>query len=87
MEAARNAALRGHQVTLFEKEPKLGGLLPVAAVVKGMELEDLPAIVNYLERQITRLGVQIKLGKECTPDVIARLKPDAVILAAGGISQ
>jgi 2,4-dienoyl-CoA reductase (NADPH2) len=35
MEAARVAALRGHEVTLVEKSPKLGGTLPVAAMVKG----------------------------------------------------
>ena len=85
MEAARVAALRGHDVTLFDKANKLGGLLPVATIVKGTELEDLPAMTRYLERQITNLGVKINLGKEATLSVIEELKPDAVILATGGI--
>jgi 2,4-dienoyl-CoA reductase (NADPH2) len=85
MEAARVAALRGHDVTLFDKASKLGGLLPVATIVKGTELEDLPAMTRYLERQITNLGVKINLGKEATPSVIEELKPDAVILATGGL--
>ena len=85
MEAARVAALRGHSVTLFEKEHHLGGLLPVAAIVKGNELEDLPAIVDYLHRQIIKLGVKVKLGKEVDSSLIAALKPDAVILATGGL--
>lgn len=87
MEAARTAAQRGHEVTLFEKESRLGGLLPVAAVVKGTELEDLPAMVRYLERQITKLGVKVHLGKECTTALIEQIRPDAVILAAGGITS
>ena len=85
MEAARVAALRGHDVTLYEKSNKLGGLLPVAAMVKGTEIEDLPAIVRYLKRQMSRLGVKIKLGKEVNPSVIEKIKPDVVILATGGL--
>jgi 2,4-dienoyl-CoA reductase (NADPH2) len=85
MEAARVAALRGHDVTLFDKANKLGGLLPMATIVKGTELEDLPAMTRYLERQITNLGVKINLGKEANLSVIEQLKPDAVILATGGI--
>ncbi len=85
MEAARVAALRGHEVTLFEKENRLGGLLPAAAVVKGTELEDIPAMVDYLKRQITSLGVKINLGKEANQATIEEIKPDAVILATGGV--
>jgi 2,4-dienoyl-CoA reductase (NADPH2) len=84
MEAARVAALRGHDVSLYEKSNKLGGLLPMAALIKGTEIEDLPAIVRYLERQITKLGVKIILGKEVSPSVIEVVKPDVVILATGG---
>jgi 2,4-dienoyl-CoA reductase (NADPH2) len=85
MEAARVVALRGHEVILYEKEHKLGGLLPLAAVVKGTEIEDLPALVRYLKRQIIKLGVKIRLGKEINPSVIEKTKPDVVILATGGI--
>ena len=87
MEAARVAATRGHDVTLFEKTSKLGGLIPLAAMVKGLEIEDLPAIIRYLKGQITKLGVTIKLGTEATPSLIQELKPDVVLVAAGGIPQ
>lgn len=87
MEAARVAALRGHDVTLYEKEPKLGGLLPLAALVKGLEVEDLVGLVNYLKTQMTKLGVTVKLGKKFTPSIIEEIKPDAVILATGGIAD
>ncbi len=85
LEAARVAALRGHDVTLYEKSNKLGGLLPMAALVKGTEIEDLPALVSYLERQVTGLGVKINLGEEVSPSVIKEIKPDVVILATGGL--
>ncbi len=86
MEAARVAALRGHQVYLYEKEPKLGGLLPIAGLIKGFEIEDMMSIVDYLSRQITKLGVSIRLGTEVNPLVIEKLKPETVVLATGGIA-
>jgi len=43
-------------------------------------------LAEYLKNQITRLGVQIKLGKEFSPATIQEIKPDAVILATGGIA-
>ena len=85
MEAARVAALRGHEVTLCEKEGKLGGQLPLAGMIKGLEIEDLRAITRYLETQITKLGVQVRRGTRVTSRVIDDLKPDAVILAVGGV--
>ncbi len=85
MEAARVAALRGHDVTLFERSHSLGGLLPVAAIVKGPHPEDLPSIIRYFEHQMKKLGVKVKLGKEADAALIERMKPDAVILATGGV--
>ena len=85
MEAARVAALRGHDVTLYDGSGSLGGLLPLAAVVKGTELEDLPAIIKYFERQLKNLGVTTELGKKVNTKTIERTKPDAVIIATGGI--
>src|SRR5208283_1164491 len=41
LEAARVAALRGHKVTLYEKSAKLGGLLPLASMLKDIETDEL----------------------------------------------
>jgi len=84
MEAARVAALRGHSVTLYEKSPKLGGLMPLAALVKGPEPENLPEMVDYLERQIRQLGVRVELGREADGALIAATGADVAILATGG---
>ncbi len=85
MEAARVAAIKGHEVLLYEKSPVLGGSMPLAAFIKGLEIEDIPAITRYLKGQITKLGVRIKLGSEVGETLIKEIKPDAVILATGGL--
>ena len=85
MEAARVAALRGHNVTLFEKSAKPGGLLPLAAMVKGSHPENLPELISYFERQLKKLGVRVELNHEADASVIKAAKPDAVFFAAGGL--
>jgi 2,4-dienoyl-CoA reductase (NADPH2) len=86
MSAARVSAMRGHDVILHEKATSLGGLLPLAAIVKGSHPEDLSLIVNYFTRQLDILGVKVELGKEADLADIDTIKPDVVFLATGGTS-
>lgn len=83
MEAARVSAIRGHDVFLCDKEPKLGGLLRMAAFVKGLEIENLETLINYLKRQLLKHDVKIILGKEVNTSLIEQIKPDAIIVAIG----
>ena len=85
MEAARVLAMRGHGVTLYEKEAYLGGLLNMAALVKGTEIFDLRELVRYYDHQLESYGVNVKLNHEFTPAVAAADKPDAIVLAGGGV--
>ncbi len=62
MEAARAAAERGHEVTLFDKSRRLGGLMSLAALIKGPEPENLTDIIEYYRLQFRKLGVRTKLG-------------------------
>jgi 2,4-dienoyl-CoA reductase (NADPH2) len=87
MEAARVAALRGHEVLLYEKGHTLGGLMPLAAMVKGAGLEDIMALVKYLRTQINKLGVTVKLDTEVSRTVLTDIKPDVVIVATGGTTN
>lgn len=81
MEAARVAALRGHEVTLCERNGSLGGQLLPASVPKFKKpIKDL---LEYLEAQAAKVGVKIELGKEATAELVRELKPDVVILATG----
>lgn len=82
MEAAIVAARRGHKVTIYEKDEQLGGGLLVA--VKPPGKADIEKLTNYLRKQVNKLGVAVKLGKEVDSESIERLKPDAVIVATGG---
>ncbi len=84
MEAARIAALRGHDVTLYEKKGMLGGLLDFASIVKGPH-ENLQDLKKYLIRQLEIAGVNVQTGVEVTGEMIESEKPDAVILAVGGL--
>jgi 2,4-dienoyl-CoA reductase (NADPH2) len=85
MEAARVASSRGHEVVLYEKSSKLGGLLPLAALVKGHEGDYLMEFVHYLITQIGKLGIDVRLGQEYRASLIEGTRPDAVIVAVGGI--
>jgi len=86
MSAARVSALRGHDVTLYEKSTMLGGLLPLASIVKGSHPEDLSLIIDYFSHQLANLGVKVELGKEGDLSVVDAIKPDVVFLATGGTS-
>lgn len=81
LEAARVAALRGHNVTLCEKEDKLGGQFIIAAN-PPMKQELVPAI-KYLATQIKKAGVNTQLGKKVSPELVDEMKPDVVIVATG----
>ena len=85
MESARVAAMRGHQVTLYEKGNKLGGLLHMAALIKGREVEDLMPLVRYFKNRLIKTGVRVKLRTNVNQELIKKEKPDVLILATGCI--
>jgi len=82
MEAARVAALRGHEVTLWEKAGVLGGNLVPAAVPPFKQ--DYRKLIDYLSTQIRKLSVTVELNKEATPELIKNTKADTVLIATGG---
>jgi 2,4-dienoyl-CoA reductase-like NADH-dependent reductase (Old Yellow Enzyme family)/thioredoxin reductase len=81
MEAARVAALKGHDVTLFEKR-ELGGLLLVAALPEFKK--DLVPLIKYHITQLEKTGVKV-IKKEATVQTIERGKFDTVIVATGAV--
>lgn len=87
LEAARVAALRGHDVILVEKERKIGGLMCVASLIKGFKRENLLEMIRYFENQLRNLGVKLMLGKKADKGLIEQLKPDVLILATGAIHE
>jgi 2,4-dienoyl-CoA reductase (NADPH2) len=88
MEAARVAALRGHEVILYEKESRLGGLLRWVALIKGPDVDcDAMILMDFFKNQITKLSVTIRIGEEWSLSALDKIHPDAVILATGGIPE
>jgi 2,4-dienoyl-CoA reductase-like NADH-dependent reductase (Old Yellow Enzyme family)/thioredoxin reductase len=81
MEAARVLALRGHRVTLIEKENELGGLLRYATVPDFKA--EMRSFLEYLKTQVVKLGVEILVNRRATPEFIRELKPESVVLATG----
>ncbi len=81
MEAARAAAVRGHRVTLYEKDTRLGGQLVQAAIPPHKDR--IAPLVSYLETRLNKLGVKVVMNAEATADTINKAKPDVVILATG----
>ncbi|MCM1989051.1 FAD-dependent oxidoreductase [Oceanirhabdus seepicola] len=81
LEAARVAALRGHSVTLVEKQEKVGGNLYIASL--PVSKDDLMKFAIWAEKQCEKLGVTIKLNTEATAEMVDELKPDVVIVASG----
>jgi 2,4-dienoyl-CoA reductase-like NADH-dependent reductase (Old Yellow Enzyme family)/thioredoxin reductase len=81
MEAARTAAIRGHQVTLWEKSDKLGGLLNLAMIPPHKET--LNTLLEWDLTQLRKLPVTIELGREANPATVVAFAPDVVIVATG----
>ncbi len=83
LEAARLARLRGHEVVLCEKSGQLGGTLRFAALVYAPN----ERLLDWLETQVRKLGVEIRLETEVTPELIRALAPDEVLVAAGATRE
>lgn len=79
MEAAIVCAKRGHSVTLYEKDDKLGGIF-IAAAAPSFKEKDRD-LIKWYEREITRYSIEVKLGTEVKD--IHSLGADEVIIATG----
>ncbi len=81
LEAARVAALRGHEVVLYEKQAELGGQMRIAAVPPYKEeINDLTA---FLINQVKKSDIVIEMGREADERTVQEIRPDAVIVATG----
>ncbi|MFC1592996.1 FAD-dependent oxidoreductase [Candidatus Omnitrophota bacterium] len=79
MEAARNLSLRGHEVSLYEKEDRLGGQWNIVAAYRP----DVAALTAYLSRGLEKGGVKVFLNQAVDTRLIQEVNPDAVVIAAG----
>lgn len=83
LESARVAALRGHDVTIVERDSSLGGSLPLAALIKDFH-EAFQDFSEWQVRQVKKLGVKSLLKATADKALVEELSPDVVIVAVGG---
>jgi hypothetical protein len=81
LEAARVAALRGHQVVLLEERDRLGGQLHDWALLPGRAVMSTP--VAWYSDRLRELGVEMRRGVRATAESVLAERPDAVIVATG----
>ena len=81
MEAARVAAIRGHDVALYERSDSLGGQLKIQA--RAPRRDEVEVMITNWQRAVDRAGVKVKLNTEVTPQLIEAENPDVVIVATG----
>ena len=83
LKLAEVAALRGHQVTLYEKAEELGGQNNLAKRLPHRE--HLEEITDHVAGQLEKLGVEVRLGTEVTPEMVQASGADAVVVATGSL--
>ena len=81
LEAARVLKLRGHEVEIYEKSNKIGGLIPLLAA--EYKKERFMLIVDWLDIQLKKLNVQVHLNRNLTKEDVESLNPDILVLATG----
>lgn len=79
MEAARRASLKGHRVTLCEKNSHLGG----TAFLAGLVYSPIIDFVEYLKHAISTLPVDVRLNTDVDQAMIREINPDSVLIASG----
>ena len=83
MEAARTAAMRGHKVSLYEKNESLGGnLIPGGSHSFKKEVRELNA---WYQNELKALPVEIHTGANVTAGQLRNMDADVIILAAGSV--
>ena len=85
LEVARQASSRGHEVTICEHKGYIGGLLRLAARIP--DRQEIGDVIPWYERQLNKLGVEIRLNAAVTEGVIKQTKPDVVVVATGSVTE
>ncbi|KUJ89990.1 MAG: NADH:flavin oxidoreductase/NADH oxidase [Thermoanaerobacter thermocopriae] len=81
MSAAKYLAKKGHNVTLFEKENKLGGQLNVAKVPPHKQ--EIGKVIEYLENDLKKYNVKVHLNKKISLQEIKEMPYDKIVIATG----
>ena len=81
LEAARVAAERGHQVTIYERDVVFGGQFKLRASIRAWA--EVQGVIDWRRKQLEKLQVRVELGRTIGDEDIAGLDADTVVLATG----
>lgn len=81
LEAARTAALWGHEVILYEKDKALGGQVNIAEIPPKKDI--YKEVILSRAKAIKELGVEVHTGQKLTPELVKQIAPDVLIIATG----
>ncbi|AWD20497.1 NADH:flavin oxidoreductase [Fuscovulum blasticum] len=85
LEAARVAAERGHDVTVFEVADRAGGQVRLTAQTKRRS--EMIGIIDWRMEQCEAKGVKFNFNTWAEADDVVSLSPDVLIVATGGLPQ
>ncbi len=83
LEAARVAAIRGHDVHIFEKNDYIGGLLNIICIPPGRS--EFRLMIDNYKYWIQKHGITMHYNQEVTIDTVKEVNPDFIVYAAGAI--
>ena len=81
LHAAWVAAMRGHEVHLYERQSRLGGQLNLGSVTKYKK--EILSLIEFHIKQVEKAGIHVHLNSEVSLETVKREKPDVVILSTG----
>lgn len=81
LEAARVAATKGHDVTIVEKDNKIGGQWNIAAIPPGKGA--FKSLLEYYKNVLAELNVELMLNTFADIELVKKINPDKIIVATG----
>ncbi len=85
LSAAVTAAARGHQVSLYEAKPFIGGQFNMAKVIPGKE--EFFETIRYFREQIATLGIDLHLNTAVDKGFLDAQSADHIIIATGVVPR
>ena len=81
LSAALTAAIQGHEVTIYERGPRIGGCLVMSSIFSPT----YERLLSHYKRELRKHPqIKVKLRTAVTPELVKKIAPDAVIVAVGG---
>ncbi|HAS92654.1 MAG TPA: hypothetical protein DCS12_10640 [Clostridiales bacterium] len=81
LRCAITASKRGHDVTVYEKKPFIGGMMYPGSRPKFKE--DVALALDWFKYELDSNNVKLELNTNVTPELVEKISPDALVIATG----